>query len=76
MKYTYRVRADRIQDEEQEQRTVYGIEVLSEKGEVLSEYTLQDLFCESDRAQELVTLCNRLELDPVHLFAVAEDALV
>ncbi|MBQ7828432.1 MAG: hypothetical protein IJX47_07260 [Clostridia bacterium] len=76
MKYTYRVREDRITDEEGVWHTVYGIEVLTETGEPLSEYAISDLFCSREQAEELASLCTKLELDPIHLTAVAEDALV
>ena len=76
MKYTYRVRTDRKIAEEGTEHKFYGIEVLSETGELLPEYTIPDLFCQWQRAEELVKLCNELELEPIHLTAVAEDALV
>lgn len=34
-----------------------------------------DVFSERKKAEELVYLCNSLELDPIHLEDVVEDAL-
>lgn len=34
-----------------------------------------DVFSERKKAEELVELCNTLELDPIHLEDVVEDAL-
>ncbi len=76
MRYSYRVREDKIEDEEGILHTVYGIEVLDGAGRLLPAYTLPDLFCRREQAESLCQLCNQLELEPVHLFAVAEDALV
>lgn len=76
MKYLYRVREDSVPDETGVLHTVYGIEVLTQKGDLLPAYTLPDLFDRFDRANELARLCTKLELEPIHLFDVAEDALV
>lgn len=75
MKYTYRIRTDERIDEEGRQFTVYGIEAVEESA-ILPVHSIPDLFTERSRAEELVELCNRLELDPAHLFAVCEDAVV
>lgn len=75
--YTYRVREDLLYDDRGRLHTVYGIEVLEEpSGRLLTEYTVSDLFTERERAEALTALCNELELEPVHLMDVAEDALV
>ncbi|MGM9647800.1 MAG: DUF6514 family protein [Eubacteriales bacterium] len=76
MRYTYRVREDRLRDEEGVEHKVYGIEVLSEAGELLPEYTIPDLFCQREPAEGLASLCTELQLEPIHLAAVAEDTLV
>lgn len=34
-----------------------------------------DVFAERNKAEELVELCNSMDLDPIHLEDVVEDAL-
>ena len=53
------------------ERTVYGIAVCSEDGEVLDEVCG---ICKDEKTvDELVELCNTLELSPMHIRDVAED---
>lgn len=75
MKYTYRIRTDERVDEDGNSIVVYGIEA-AEGSSVLPAHSVPDLFTERADAEKLVRLCNRLELDPVHLLSVCEDALV
>ena len=73
--YTYQIREDHCLDEDGTHVTVYGIEVYETQSSVpLLSYA--DLFTDKRKAQELIDLCNRLELDPVHLTDVVEDALI
>ena len=75
VKYIYRICTDLHIDEDDHTVTVYGIEVL-EEGANTPLMSLRDVFTREDQAVELVELCNRLELDPIHLSAVVEDALL
>ena len=77
IQYTYRIREDQVLDEDQIPHTVYGIEVVEmPSGRILAEYTVANLFSRREQAEELAALCTRLELSPIHLMDVAEDALV
>ena len=56
--------------------TAYGIGVCNNnqnERETL-EY-IPDVFLDQQRAEQFVILCNRLQLDPIHLFDVVEDAV-
>ena len=73
LKYTYRLRENHCTDEDGTPVTVSGIEVFEDRSTapILS---YSDLFTRRDQAEELIGLCNRLDLDPVHLNDVVEDA--
>lgn len=76
IRYTYRIREDWITDEDGVLHQVYGIEVVEmPTGRLLEQYTVADLFTNRERAEALAELCTRLELSPIHLMDVAEDAL-
>ena len=72
--YTYRLLASSRTDEDGTIVPIYGIEVYSKNAHTPLR-SLPDLFTRFSQANELVELCNRLQLDPVHLTAVIEDAL-
>ncbi len=74
-KYQYHLRTDTRTDDDGTIVPVYGIEVY-EDGVTAPIISLPDLFTRLSQAEELVKLCNHLELDPVHLTAVVEDALL
>ena len=74
-KYIYRICTDACIDEDNTAVTVYGIEVF-EEGTDTPLISMRDLFTRQSQAAELVGLCNQLELDPIHLPAVVEDALL
>ena len=72
--YTYCIREDICRDEDGTLIPVYGIEVFDGQSPTpLLSY--RDLFTRRRQAEELIELCNRLELDPVHLNDVIEDAM-
>lgn len=73
--YIYRTCTDLRADEDNNVITVYGIEVF-EKGAATPLLSMRDIFTREAPATELAELCNRLELDPIHLSAVVEDALL
>lgn len=70
--YTYRIRTDRIEDEENTLHTVYGIEVL-ENGKLLK--AIPDVFTNSERAENFIALLNSEKLELIHLPDVIEDEL-
>ena len=52
----------------------FGIQVTSEASDkVLA--TVSDVSPDGECVQRIVDLCNQLQLDPIHLSEVAEDAL-
>ncbi|MDD6188113.1 MAG: DUF6514 family protein [Clostridiales bacterium] len=56
--------------------TAYGIGVFEYDGD--EKKTLQyipDVFLDEDKAEQLVDMCNRLQLEPVHLLNVVEDTV-
>ena len=73
-RYHYRICTDRIADEDGTTVMVYGIEVYPDAS-ARPTLVMRDLFTRRKQAEELVSLCNRLELDPIHLADVIEDAL-
>lgn len=72
--YTYQIREDLFCDEDGTLVPIYGIEVFSPSSPTPL-FSYSDLFTRRHQAEELIALCNRLELDPVHLIDVIEDAL-
>lgn len=57
--------------------TAYGIGVCENnpcKRETL-EY-IPDVFLDKQKAERFVVMCNRLQLDPLHLLDVVEDAIL
>ncbi len=59
-------------DENGVKHTVYGMEV-HQNGRVMR--AIADIFFDKKRALHFVELCNRLQLDPIHLDDVIEDIL-
>lgn len=72
--YSYRICTDRRTDEDGTIILVYGIEVY-ESNSTTPLLVMNDLFTQRSQAEELAELCNRLELDPIHLSDVVEDWL-
>ena len=52
--------------------TTYGIGVCENHQHL--EY-ISDVFLDQQKAEQFVVLCNRLQLDPLHLSDVVEDAV-
>lgn len=73
MVYTYRVRTDMVEDEERLTHTVYGIEAVSDDGEILSSFS--DVFADSRQAARFAELCNDGGLSLMHFPYAVEDAL-
>ncbi|MBQ9082251.1 MAG: hypothetical protein IJY28_01985 [Clostridia bacterium] len=69
---TYRVRTDIYTDEIGKSHTVYGIELADHDRVVV---TVPDLFFKQDQAEAFAELCNRCELDPMHLMEVIDNEL-
>ncbi len=59
-----------------DRKTVYGIALSTCKNAIPgAQIRFPDLATDRRRVQTLVDLCNRLQLDPIHLKDVAEDFL-
>lgn len=65
----YQLRTDENVDEENITHTVYGIELPSEG------ISVKDVFCNRKEAESFIKLCNDLDLSPLHLHDVVQDAL-
>ncbi|MBR2474157.1 MAG: hypothetical protein IKB51_03915 [Clostridia bacterium] len=72
MKCDYRMREDRITDEEGIQHTVYGVEAWSKNELVRS---VPDVFFDRALAEHYIGLFNSLDLRLCHLDDVIEDVL-
>ena len=78
-KYHYQIRKDvKVLEEEAREYIAYGIEAKElcangAEGTVVA--CVEDIFLEEEAARALADLCNELELDPLHLYDVAEDAI-
>lgn len=73
MKHTYRVKAEEICDEEGGSHTVFGIAAVNAQGG--TDASFSDVFTDKDEVTRFVDLCNRLELNLIHLSDVVEDVL-
>lgn len=69
MKYT--LRTDILNDDNNQQHTVYGINALDNFGNVLK--TIEDIFFSKETAEEFIELCNEEKLELIHLQNVVDD---
>ncbi len=74
MKIFYNVNARTVRDEEGKPHAMYGIDAVRENGIVQDSFV--DVFDNYKDAEELAQKCTELELDPIHLQDVIEDAVV
>ena len=74
-KYSYRIKVNEQIDEDGKAIAVYGIEAWADHSHSLI-CTVENVFTLYTQTEELVKLCNTLQLDPGHLTDVIEDALV
>lgn len=74
--YNYSVFVEMLKNEDSVAYTAYGIVVCSmednERKEVLK---ISDVSADKSRVEELVDLCNKEQLEPVHIYDVIEDFL-
>lgn len=73
MEYIYRTRSDVIYDEDGKKYTVYGIEAITSKNNVIT--SVSDIFFDEADAQAFVKRCNNNKLSLIHLYDVIEDIL-
>ncbi len=69
---TYQLREDKFEDESNQLHTVFGIDI-TDNGVVVR--MIPNVFYCKEKGQSFVDLCNRLELDPIHIDDVIADAL-
>lgn len=69
----YKLREDVLALNEQSYKT-YGIDVLDTKTKEILK-SVEDISLDKSPLEELISLCNELELDTVHLEDVIEDFL-
>lgn len=69
MKPAYKLRTDTVRSELGQPVTVYGIEAPSHN------ISVPDIFTSLPAAEEFVSLCNRLDLSPEHVYEVIDDLL-
>lgn len=65
----YKVTQDLVTNENDQTYTAFGIEYPEE------DLYIPDVFFDRERAEEFVALCNKLDLNPLHIFDVLEDIL-
>jgi len=68
----YQAKREVVFNEEIGTYTTYGI-VVSEKGKTLFE--IHDVTTSEKEIEKFCLLCNRLELDPIHIYEAIEDNL-
>ena len=71
MQVTYILRADTLTNKNNCKYTVYGISALDNFGNVLK--TVQNIFCNKQKAKAFIKLCNQEKLELIHLQDVIDD---
>ena len=74
MKTSFHVNARTIWDKDGKPHVMFGIDAVSEDGEVQN--SVNGAFDNCEKAVQLAQKCTELELAPEHLKDVIEDALV
>lgn len=65
----YKLRSDEVIDEENCKHTVYGVDIFEQIRSV------PDIFTDDKNAKQFVSLCNELQLAPVHFNDAVENVL-
>ena len=68
----YELVREELTDPERGAYTAYGV-VLKQNGQILR--TISDVFFNLAVAEQFISQCNELQLDPIHLDDVIEDLL-
>lgn len=66
----YKASQKEIYDEQGIKHTVYGVSLY------IKARTTHDVFTDKKKADNFVNLCNQLQLDPIHLDDVIQDAII
>lgn len=77
MNITYLLRTDQLTNMENETYITYGIDAFTEEpnGTRHPFHSVNDIFLDHKKCAKLISICNTLKLDPIHLFYVIEDAI-
>ncbi len=70
---TYRIREDDLYDEQGRMWTVYGIEAIDGRGDILACFA--DLFFDRGSAWAFVCLCNEQQVELLHLPEIIDNVL-
>ena len=73
MKITYRLRIDKVCDEEGVLHTVYGIEAFARSQHKIA--SIADVFFDKQEAEAFIKLCNDRKLGLINLPDVIEEVL-
>lgn len=72
--YIYKVVEENLQNCEFGSYIAYGIAVCFKSTNIIL-ISISDVFLEKEKAEKLVELCNKNNLEPIHLREVVEDAV-
>ncbi len=73
MDINYRICEGVYTDEQGRRYSAFGIEAVRSTGEIGESFP--DIFFDEVQARQLVELCNRERVEPVHLFDIVTDAI-
>lgn len=73
MNYTYRIRKDKIFDENNIPYTVYGIEAYDLSGRLLE--SISDIVFDRNEMEAFINCCNAKEISLLHLLENIEDLI-
>ncbi len=71
---TYKLSEESFESDDGDSYISFGVIAESDKGKIIA--SVLDLSTERSEVERLISLCNELELDPIHLNDVAEDFVV
>lgn len=73
MQHTFRMRKDRLCDEDGSEWIVYGVEAVDSSGTVL--YRCSDIFFDGKTAADFIRQCNEKEVELSHIPDIISDVL-
>lgn len=74
MWYKYRVKQNTLHSPEGKEYITYGVEAVTDSGEVIQSFS--DVFLDRETAEKFVAVCNQCELSLLHFADAVEDAVV
>jgi hypothetical protein len=73
MRYIFSLRADTLNSDENDDLTVYGIDVTDSSGKMLR--SVPDIFTDFEKASDFAELCNNMDIPLDYLDYIIEDIL-